>query len=351
MSASIGRLGLLARGLRADVFLPELVEVELEEGWLRDFTDKTQAVTSRVKEINRLLSGVVDLSIAIGVPDREAVREGYRQASEAAKGKLGARSAPVTSRPVKDFAVMAARRDVPFKDRDEGFRDAVIFWSMIDHAVALGRTSCILIAQDESFSKPELIAAAKEAGITLHVYKAIREFVDDAHSRLEAAIRRSLERDQERAREALLRIKESIERFITENLVFQEYDLAIFLGTVGGISRIEVTDIRNVRASVDVPLPTTEMEVKISFEAAIDVHVIVERYPLPAPRAVRVGEEMRAREVASLAAMMARPERSEEVRPKIVEMEASAVRTGAGDYEQVRLEAARLKRGLESLGQ
>ena len=349
VSAIIERLGGVARGLRADVFLPEIVEVELEEGWLREFTDKTQAVTSRLKDCNRLLSGVVDLSITIEVPDREAVRKGYHLALEAAKEKLGATTSPVTTRPVKGFAVMAARRDVPFKDRDEGFRDAVIFWSMIDHALALGRTNCILIAQDEIFSKPELTAAAKEAGITLHVHKGIREFVDDAYSRLEAVIRRGLEQDQERARAALLGIRESVEKFIVENLVFKEYDLETVFGTVGGIKSIAVTDIRSVRVSVDVPLPTTDKEVKISFEAAVDVHVIVERYPFRASRTVRVGEELRSAAEGGLAELLAGPQRFEELRHKIIEMEASAVRTGAGNYEKVRLEAARLRRGLESL--
>lgn len=351
LSVSIERFGQLARLLEAEVFVPELVEIELEERWLRDFTNKRQAVTSRVKEFERFLSEVVERSVAMEAPDRNGALEGYRRAAKAVREKLDARSAPVTGRPVKDFGVMAARRNVPLKDRDEGFRDAVIFWSIIDHAVALGRTNCILIAQDGNFSKPEMIAAAKEAGVTLHVYKKIQEFIDDEQGRFKAAIRRSLEQDQERARNALLRIRENVETFIAENLVFHEHDLALFIGVFRGISRVAVTDIRNVRTSVDVLSPTTETEIKISFEAAVDVHIVVERYPIPAPRAVRVGEELQPAEVGMLEAVFAGPQRFKEVRPKVVEMEAIAARTGSGDYEQVRLEAARLQRGFESLGQ
>lgn len=349
VSAKIQRVGMLARMLRNDVFLSEIVEIELEEGWLREFMDKTQGVTSRVKEGNRLLSGVVDLKITIEVPDLEALRKGYRLASEAAKEKLGVRSAPVTSRDVKSFAAMAARRDVPFKDRDEGFRGAVIFWSMIDHAVELGRTSCFLIAQDEIFSKPELIKAAKEADITLSVYKGIGEFIDDAQSRLGAVIRQKLVQDQERARAALLGIREEVEKFIIENVVFMEYDLAPSLGTLGGIKSIALKDIQNVRVSVDIPLPTTDKEVKVSFEAVLDVHVIVERFPSPPPRTVRVGEELPPVSVGSWQEFLSGPRRFEEVRDNVIEMEASAVRTGAGNYEDVRVEAARLRRGMESL--
>jgi hypothetical protein len=349
VSANIERLGSVARVHRNDVFLPEIVEIELEEGWLREFMDKTQGVTSRVKEGNRWLLGVVDLRITIEVPDLEALRKGYRLASEAAKEILGARSAPVTSRHVKSFAAMAARRDVPFKDRDEGFRDAVIFWSMIDHVVELGRTSCFLIAQDEIFSKPELIKAAKEANITLRVYKGIGEFIDDAQRRLGVVIRKKLMRDQERARAALLGIREDIEKFIIENVVFMENDLAPFLATLVGIKSIALKDIQNVRVSVDIPLPITDKEVKVSFEAAIDVHVIVERFPSLPPRAVRVGEELRPASVGGLEHFLSGPQPFEEVRDKTIEMEASAVRTGAGNYEQVRLEAARLRRGLGDL--
>lgn len=351
VSANIERLGVLVRALRADVFLPEIVEIELEEGWFREFAEKKRPLKSGLNDCNRWLSGVVDLSIKIEVPDGEPVLKGYRLASEGAKKKLGAKTSPATTRPVKDFAVMAARRDVPFKDRDEGFRDAVIFWSMIDHAVSLGRTSCVLIAQDEIFSKPELITIAKEAGIKLSVHKGIREFVDDANSRLGAAIRRSLEEDQERARAALLGFRESVEKFIAGNLLFKEYDLkeAIGFATIVGVKSIDIKDIQNVRVSVGFPLPTTDKEVKISFEAALNVHVIVERYPSPAPRTVRVGEELRPAAIGALRDMLDGPQRFEEVRLKTIEMEASAVRTGAGNYERIRLEAARLKRGLESI--
>src|SRR5712691_5495300 len=79
VSASLERLALIARGLRAEVFLPELVEIELEERWLRDALDKAQALTSRVKEVERLLSGIIDRGVAIEVADRDRLRDGYRR--------------------------------------------------------------------------------------------------------------------------------------------------------------------------------------------------------------------------------------------------------------------------------
>lgn len=339
VSATIERLGLIVRALQAELFVVELVEVELEEVWLRDL----HATISGVKPLDRLLSGIVDQSPAVEVPDETEIRKGYSRAAAAAKEKLSARSAPVTTRPVKDFAVMAARRQPPFKDRDEGFRDAVIFWSIIDHVLALGRTSCILIAEDESFSKPEMLAAANEAGITLNVYRGIRKYIDAIHSQLEIWIRQSLEQDQDRAREALLEIKESIVQFITENLVFYEHDLATFFGVVRGINRIAVRDIQNVRTSLDFALPTTEMDVKISFEAAVELHLSVERYPAPASRTIRVGEELPPGWVGPLTGLLVGPQRSEEVCSKTVEMQASAVRTALGNYEHVQLETAQVQ--------
>jgi PIN domain-containing protein len=350
VSASIERLAVLARGLHAEVFLPELVEIELEEGWLRDAADKAQALASRVKELERQLSGIIDRGVTTDVAAPDRLRENYRRAAETVKQTLQARATPTTARPVRDFAAMAVRRQPPFKERDQGFRDAVIFWSILDHAVELGKRPSILIAQDECFSNPHLIGTAKEAGIRLHLYRTVRDFIDEVHNRLGAALRQSVEEDQERARRALLQIREAVEAFITENLIFHEYELGIFLGTARGINRIAVTDIRNVRTSLDVPLPTTEAEVKISFEAVVDVHAIVERYAIPAPRAVRVGEELPPAEVASIGAVLAGPQRSEETLPKTVEVEATAVRTEAGDYINIRLESVRLQSGLLGLG-
>src|SRR6266566_5042802 len=40
VSASLERLAVLARGLRGEIFLPELVEIELEEGWPRGPTTR-----------------------------------------------------------------------------------------------------------------------------------------------------------------------------------------------------------------------------------------------------------------------------------------------------------------------
>lgn len=344
VSASLERLAVLARGLRAEIFLPELVEIELEEGWLRDAGDKTQALASRAKDLERQLSGIIDRAVATDVADSDHLRESYRRAAETLKQTLKTKAVPTTGRPVRDFAAMAVHRRPPFKDRDEGFRDAVIFWSILDHhAAALGKRPAILIAQDAGFSNPGLAKAAKAADVSLDLYPTVQAFVDEVHGRLGIALRQSMEEDQARAREALLQIRGAVEAFISENLVFHEYELGIFVGTARGISRIAVTDIRNVRTSLDVPLPAIRTEVKISFEAVVDVHAIVERYAIPAPRAVRVGEELPRAEIANIGAVLAGPQRSEETLPKIVEMEASAVRTGSGDYVNIRLESVRLQ--------
>jgi hypothetical protein len=92
------------------------------------------------------------------------------------------------------------------------------------------------------------------------------------------------------------------------------------------------------------PLPQQEERVAVAFDAEVKLHSVGERYSLQPPRQMKVGE-VPTTPLAGLS--------SSQIEPFVVthtaEVETTAIRTVAGEYRDIKVEAARLRRGLGDL--
>lgn len=271
--------------------LPAGVEIELQHRWQRDLEEKISAVKSKIRAVEAHFGGVQKPSVTAGVPDLARAIDDYRKAVDNLKQKYGLSTGRFTARPVPDIFTMAAIRHPPFKPgkEDVGFRDAVIFLSVVDDLIAAKGHVGALVARDDAFHDPRIVDFATRAGVELQVFRSVKdvfdavlqdvtEYVKEQWAAVAAQVQRSL---QSRLQE--------IEKFIGATLEVPEWDL-VSGARVVAIRGIEALAVRSVR--VPNPLEVRGLErVRLSFDVQVKLRVKIEKIDVPQPRRVKVGPE------------------------------------------------------------
>jgi hypothetical protein len=342
VTAALRRLLDLTEYFQIPMFLPEPVEIELEEAWVRDLTEKNKSLSAKHKDLTKHAASIVEVGPEPTEAATAAARIAYRAVVAAAKSATAIRSIPTTTKPIRDFVELASRRHPPFNEKGHGFRDAVILWTILDHVKANGFKVCALVTQDGDFSGPEVEAEfiAIEASLAR---KTINELVDILKAFLEAAKREAAAADQAAAKSGIERERTNVEKAISVRLDLTEWDLAPQIGfvTILRLERIEFGEIKSVRTPF--PFPEVEARVSVSFDSEVKLHSIGQSYARQPPRQMKVGEEPAA--LASGSGVQIGPI----LVTRIAEVEATALRTTAGEYRDIQVEAARLRGSLSGL--
>jgi hypothetical protein len=232
---------------------------------------------------------------------------------------------------------MAARRRLPFTDRDKGFRDAVIFWSIVDHALSAGRGTCELVSGDAALAGEDLHRQAMTAGVHVTVYKTVNELADAHQASLDAAERKKAGDEQEKARAALEAGRAEIQKAVVPRAMQMPWDIEAAGGRLRGVEHAELGAIGHVRT----PFPAQPGPVQISFDAEVRIYATIERYPTtppvpPSPFRAFSDRDSSALQDIFIAAVLER-----KVFTKHVAVEATAVRTADGKYEDIKVSAVR----------
>ena len=334
----------LAHFIDIPLFVPEPVEIELEEAWVRDFREKTASIGSRHRDLGKHTANIVEVGAVPDVPNEAAGREAYRRVAAATKGETGIESIPTTTRPIRYFVELAARRRRPFNEKGHGFRDSVILSTILAHAPAHDIDHCALVTLDSDFEGPEVQADFEAAGVHLHIY-SVNQLVDALNEGLEAANREDVAREHAAARSTIEGNRADIERAIGDRLIVFDFDLRppVFMGTVRRLERIEVGKILSIQTPF--PIPAGEERVAVSFEAEVKLHSLGESYNVKPPQQMKVGEEPKAPD-PDAPFMLTEPI----VVTQTAEVETTAIRTADGRYRDIQVEAAKLKRSFGGLG-
>jgi hypothetical protein len=343
--AALDRLAGLVRELDIELFLPEPVEVELDERWARDFRASLAKAHSAANDLQKHHGEIFEHDTRLVAPELQFRLSEYRKLSGQMKEKFALRSCPTTTRPTKDFVLMASRRNPPFKDRDIGFRDAVIFHSILDHAEAQGIRVLSLVSQDTMFDAPELAGEAQARGLIMAVFKSINDLVEELTTSLEEAEQARIAEDRRRARSLVEGAAHQLSEFISTRLQITDADVSIGFGRLKRLEQIEFVGIRNVQ--IPVPLPETDARVALSLEVDVKIHLIVSRYVPPPARPLKPGEDL-STDLLRESLGSTEVETSQSV-DNVVEIEATAQRSRHGDYSTLALESARLKPTVASL--
>jgi hypothetical protein len=159
--------------MKVAVFLPEPVEREAEQHWLREVRDSAAGLTGSAENFRRMTRQVRG-SVEFHTENEEALLVRYRELAVSCCQHFGILPIPITTRPLSEFFDMAIRYGMPFvSDRSKkgkGFQDAVVLASVLEHLKANPQLSGLLVTDDEVFSKVDVAKFMPScAGVRLKV--------------------------------------------------------------------------------------------------------------------------------------------------------------------------------------
>jgi hypothetical protein len=285
LSAELENFFDLALLLDVKIVLPEALEIELEEHWIRNLVDV----------------------IAI------------------------------TSRPISQLFRMAARHEAPFKEEGSGFQDAIIYLSVIDDLAQGSEHIGALVSQDSIFKtkKDELVGLAKSSSVELNLYHSVQEITEVLRTRLRTEMIKDWEDRNRLVANALNRRLKEIERFVSENLEISEAEFGL------GVKLVEFKGFR-IKEMTNIQTPVIrkpDEPEKISFDLELEIDVAAEKRLIPAvppaPR-VRVGEKTPPPGPVRFGDIFAPPTVEEQKIPWMVEVEA-VVPANDPEYKNIEL--------------
>jgi len=288
-SQAIDRLVEMASVFKVTLLLPEPVEIELEENWIREIREARWKLQKQLAGFSRSISAVGMSTIVLPLPGDEEAMASYRTRVREIKEKWPLGSVPFTRQDVRKFFEMAAKRELPFEEKDKGFRDVVILYSVIDHLRETPAVIAVLAAQDSVFSGEEVARQIREAGVRLDVYRTADEMIDETRKDIAARVRESWERLEMSALETLKRRLPNLQKFISENLEVPEDLFEVSFSGGVTVRRIEVVKVKRVRT----PYPTEHPEsgtTTISADVDLRVYYLTQAFrPIPR-RSLKVGD-------------------------------------------------------------
>lgn len=214
-SGLLGRISQLARVLGIELMLPEPTRIELEGIWLREIYDAQVAA----KDAG---AGMVEWTL----PDWDQLRVQYRDRAEKLRMRWSLHYVPFTNKSAADVFHTLMRQDPPFQNQRPGFRDAVVFHSIVDHLRSARVTKSLIVANDKGFES--LLDASERAklkaeGFTLRLLtiEAFRDWLESELRDVETDFERSFRQEEEaRARAALEASRPQLEAFMRGHLMY-----------------------------------------------------------------------------------------------------------------------------------
>jgi hypothetical protein len=348
LSAAVENFLDLALVLNVKVLLPEAVEVELEEHWLRNLDKKYAGVDRSIKDFENHLGEPEPNAIKLVLPDKDKSLEGYRRRVLEVKDGWGLESIPIATRAISELLRMAARQDAPFKEEGAGFQDTVIYLSVIDDLKQ--KSDCVgaFISQDAMFrnKKDALITLARSSGVDLEIYHSLQEIVVPLKERLRAEMIKDWGERNSRVEQALKAKLPDVEKFVSQNLELVDGDLGLGVKVLD-FKNLKVVELKNVRT----PVVRKEKEPeKLSFELELELDVLVEEAFIPsiAKSRIKVGEKASPPQPFRFGDIFAGPVVEERRIPWSVEVEG-VVQADDADYKNIQFSSV-LSKGTSLMG-
>ena len=239
----------LAHPFKLGIFIPKAVEDELEQHWNRLFDAKFSKATNTFAELKKhAFESDTNLDTTV-VVKKDAALAAYREWTKKLKKEWEIETVPLTLRAADELFRMAVCGEPPFQEKDVGFRDAIIYLSVLDHLVKEPKQVGAFISQDRIFSDPRLFEHAKAAGVSIEVFTNIEDVYSELNNRLEAAIKKAWDSDKKRAEVALMQKLSDIQRFVSENLEISD-DALGFGRSILAVRNFEVQGVRNLQTPV-----------------------------------------------------------------------------------------------------
>jgi len=274
----------LAKDLGVTAVMPSAVELELEQRWIKEVTVDLENIKKGVEKIQRRTAA---MALDLGnfklpsTPSLNDLRTKHQNYVQELRQKWQIQTAPLTNRKTDELFQLALLPSPPFTEEGKGFKDMVIFLSIIDHLKQTGTTKGAFVTADKVFEIPAVKQLLDDAGVQVDFYKSPEEVIVVLERGLEVRVKAAWQKDRKQAAKALGRILPTIEEFVTKTLEVSHWDLlgwSDFRETLTAVPKIKINGI--VEGSVQTTVPNQRLpgeDVRISFEVEAEIHAITLR--------------------------------------------------------------------------
>lgn len=181
-----------ANWMDTELYIPETVEDELENQFLRDTIVAYANASAGVKDLRKLFRNVIDIEYELPRPSDELLRKAFRARSAQLKEYFRISSIPLVEIPTKKLVEMAIRRQAPFeqhaiaKDRNvvAGLQDAAILFSVIEHLKGKSAGRNGFVTNDAIFHQTKTQELIAEHGATLEMFRSLDVLFDDLYDNI-----------------------------------------------------------------------------------------------------------------------------------------------------------------------
>ncbi len=231
-----------------DILIPEPVERQTEEQWLRNVRSRSTKLESAAKDMNRFISPV-GTNARTEHENLDVLLARYREAVGRIKQRFTIRTSPFTMRSSQEFFNRAIRYILPFESKGEGkgFQDAVILASVLDDLIAHPDRSAVLVSADEVFSKTDLSAFLPGCPSTRLKFLTLDEIWEILWEKYwDENVKVPWEEEQRNAMEAVRQMEADLKIFLESQLTETILSVGTFQKVMEfrGVNRLEIQYIQ-----------------------------------------------------------------------------------------------------------
>jgi hypothetical protein len=290
-SNEIWNLFSFAKWLKIELFIPKVVEDELEAQFIRGVWNIIDTVKLNLKQLDALCRGIVDNDITGNFYSESDLRKAFRHASNHIKQQYDISIVPLTKMPVADLLDMAINRIAPFeqvsidkktKTGVVGFQDAAILLSIMEH---LPKTPdrFVFITADTIFHHSDTQELLNASGIRLERCKSANGIWNELFDHVYESVRRSWTAEMAAIETSLNADKDRLATQIADALETSQHSHNLWTrAKAKGAIRIEKFDFVKIDMPAKVP-PRVETyhrpdenNVPISVRATAEMDTLVE---------------------------------------------------------------------------
>jgi hypothetical protein len=244
----------LTMWLDVSVFIPEPVEREVEQHWLREVRDSSAGLQGSIENFRRITRRVSGTA-KVDSEDEIALVERYRALAASNKKAFRISMSPMPNRSLSEFFDMAIQYSLPFVSdsgkKGKGFQDAVILASVLEHLKANPSLSGLLVTDDGVFSKinpAKFMPTCAGVGLKVLSFDEASKVLYDGY--WDVHVKQPWEEEMHNAEEAVKGMEPELRSFLLDKMD----EAALQAGASS--SALKLLSVEEVKVSyVNTPLP------------------------------------------------------------------------------------------------
>jgi hypothetical protein len=244
----------VANWVGAELYIPKVVEDELEAQYARDIAASYDKLNADLKELNKLCRDVMVPDISGTAPSENEVRKAFRERSELLKTHFKISTIPIHEMDLETLLQMAINRDEPFEEivisktkrRVVGLQDTAILFSIARHMQTAGQDDrCAFISNDDIFHKSGSQSLLKSAGVKLEMFRKTSDLFNDLFDHVITAIRTEWDAEMSQIQTSLNEQKEQLSADVLKLVSLADVGRGLWKHTIE-IKTLNITEFSQI---------------------------------------------------------------------------------------------------------